>query len=141
MRKPVFGKPRAASGAFSLSRKLPRLRMPLSAAETPVARPRLQVGRPGTPAVPAPRAPISGGAVPAAGELLCVRCQHGESEHPIRYVCDKYPHPDPLQICGCESEHLDDPCAACGHTARHHKPRHRCRALGGDCHCWGFTDV
>ncbi|HEV7922829.1 MAG TPA: hypothetical protein VGR02_18745 [Thermoanaerobaculia bacterium] len=142
MRKPSFGKPRAASGGFSLSRKLPRLRMPLSAAEVPAQRPRPQMGKPGVPA-PAPRPPKGGApptTAPQAGEAACARCGHGESGHPVRYVCDKYPHPDPLQICGCESEHLDDPCTTCGHTARHHKPRHRCRAAGDACHCWGFTD-
>lgn len=75
-------------------------------------------------------------------DLQCARCGHGEAEHPVRYACDKYPHPDPLQICGCESEHLEDPCPSCGHTARHHKPRHRCRAAGEGqaCHCWAFAE-
>ena len=45
MQKPRYGKQRSASGAFSLSRALPRLRLPVSAVPTP-ARPRPQVGKP-----------------------------------------------------------------------------------------------
>jgi hypothetical protein len=72
----------------------------------------------------------------APGEQRCHRCGHGEEAHPVRYVCDKYPHPDPLQICGCQSETLEDVCSTCGHKARSHKARHRCRTTG--CHCWAF---
>jgi hypothetical protein len=75
----------------------------------------------------------------APGDAACARCFHGESEHPVRYVCDKYPHPDPLQICGCESPHLEEVCETCGHKARWHKPRHRCR--NRDCHCWAFEQA
>jgi hypothetical protein len=127
MRKPNFGKPRSAVRAFSLSGHLPRLKAPLSAARVLISRPRPAVGRPGQPAAPAPGGRVVDG---------CKRCGHGRAEHPIRYVCDKYPHPDPLQICGCEVEHVDDVCARCGHKARSHKPRHRCKAA--DCRCWGF---
>ena len=67
----------------------------------------------------------------------CGRCGHGQDSHPVRYVCDKYPHPDPLQICGCEAASISETCAACGHTARHHKPRHRCRDAA--CSCWGYV--
>jgi len=127
MRKPNFGKPRSAVRAFSLSGHLPRLKAPLSAARVAVSRPRPVVGRPGQPAAPA----LGGRVVDA-----CKRCGHGNAEHPGRYVCDKYPHPDPLQICGCEVEHVDDVCARCGHKARSHKARHRCKSV--DCRCWGF---
>ena len=131
MRKPTFGKPRPPSAAFSLSRTLPRLQLPLSAAGRSVPRPHPVVGRPGhaaaAPALPQPLEP---------GEAACHRCGHGELHHPTRYVCDKYPHPDPLQICGCEAEHVEEVCSSCGHKARSHKARHRCRANG--CLCWGF---
>jgi len=128
MRKPSLGKPRSAVRAFSLSSRLPRLKAPLSAARVPLSRPRPVVGRPGQPLVPAPV--VAGG---------CRRCGHGQGEHPVRYVCDKYPHPDPLQICGCEIEQRDDPCPRCGHKARSHKARARCKAP--DCRCWGFDDL
>jgi hypothetical protein len=122
MRKPNFGKPRSAVRTFSLSGRLPRLKAPLSAARVPVTRPRPAVGRPGQPLPP-----------PASADS-CKRCGHSVDDHPLRYACDKYPHPDPLQICGCEIEQLDDPCPRCGHKARSHKTRHRCRS----CRCWGF---
>jgi len=127
MRKPNFGKPRSAVRAFSLSGRLPRLKAPLSAARMTVSRPRPVVGRPGQPATMPERGRVGEG---------CRRCGHGSAEHPVRYVCDKYPHPDPLQICGCEVERVDDPCARCGHKGRSHKARHRCKS--GDCRCWGF---
>lgn len=129
MRKPNFGKPRSAVRAFSLSGHLPRLKAPLSAARVPISRPRPAVGRPGQPVAQ----PEGGRAGVVNG---CKRCGHGSAEHPIRYVCDKYPHPDPLQLCGCEVESVDEVCARCGHKARSHKPRHRCKAA--DCRCWGF---
>ena len=151
MRKPTFGKQRSASGAFSLSRRLPRLSLPHSAATVPVTRPKPQVGRPGNPVRPAlppsalppstvpqasPASPVR--SLPAAGPV-CSRCGHVESDHPLRYACDKYPHPDPLQICGCEAESPANPCPHCGHSGRRHKPRHRC--LHGDgCHCWGYAE-
>jgi hypothetical protein len=131
MRKPIFGKPRTASAMFSLSRKLPRLKQALSAASIPVTRPRPTVGKPGAPVehrTPPPSAAKSGG---------CNRCGHAQSQHPVRYICDKYPHPDPLQICGCETATLVDPCPGCGHSARRHKARHSCRA-GDRCGCWAF---
>ncbi len=130
MRKPNVGKPRSAVRPFSLSSHLPRLKAPLSAARVPVVRPRPAVGRPGQPVT----AQAAGGWEAVANG--CHRCGHGESDHPERYVCDKYPHPDPLQICGCEVEQVDDPCGRCGHRARSHKARHRCKAR--DCRCWGF---
>jgi len=127
MRKPSFGKPRSAAAVFSLSRKLPHLKAPLGAASIAVQRPRPQVGRPGSP-LPAPD----------AGQSRCGRCAHPESFHPLRYICDKYPHPDPLQICGCEtSQPALDPCPTCGHSARRHKPRKTCRA-GDGCGCWAY---
>lgn len=128
MRKPTVGKPRSAVRAFSLSSRLPRLKAPLSAARVPVSRPRPVVGRPGQPAAPPPLSPDD-----------CRRCGHGSADHPVRYACDKYPHPDPLQICGCELEQLDDPCPRCGHKGRSHKPRVRCKAR--DCRCWGFDHL
>ena len=127
MRKPNFGKPRSAVRAFSLSSRLPRLKAPLSAAHIAVARPRPVVGRPGGPTAPPPTHDLADG---------CHRCGHGRADHPVRYVCDKYPHPDPLKICGCELDRVDDPCASCGHKARSHKPRHRCKAAG--CRCWAY---
>jgi len=121
MRKPNVAKPRSAAAAFSLSRTLPKLRLPLSSAARPSAsRPRPNVGRPAV----------------TVQEPLCKRCGHGESQHPVRYACDKYPHPDPLQLCGCESDHLEDICSSCGHKARSHKARHRCRDRA--CKCWAF---
>ena len=122
MRKPNFGKPRSAVRAFSLSGRLPRLQAPLSAARVSVARPRPAVGRPGQP-LPVPVA-----------EDSCKRCGHGVDDHPVRYVCDKYPYPDPLQICGCAVERPEDPCPSCGHKARSHMARHRCQS----CRCWGY---
>jgi hypothetical protein len=47
VRKPKIDKPRSASGAFSLSRKLPKLKLPGSAAVTTGAPARPRVGRPG----------------------------------------------------------------------------------------------
>jgi hypothetical protein len=152
MRKPIVAKPRMATTAFSLSRTLPKLTLPRSAAVVP-ARPRPNVGRPGKitslaqpsiPSQPPPQSvpPAPGSHPGPAGvprqEGACVRCGHREDDHPVRYVCDKYPHPDPLQICGCESEHLDEVCAVCGHKGRWHKPRHRCRRDG--CYCWAFDE-
>lgn len=141
MRKPLISKPRVASAAFTLSRRLPALKLPT----TPVSlqqRPKPQVGRPGR-AIFASLAAAPGGAPastanpPAvANPDACARCGHAEEMHPVRYVCDKYPHPDPLQICGCEAETLDDICRNCGHKARWHKPRHRCKSAA--CSCWGF---
>jgi|SRR5207253_2703981 len=154
MRKPLVAKPRTALTAFSLSRTLPKLSLPRSAAAAVPSRPRPNVGRPGKtvstaqPSIrvqqpPSSLPPPSSSATPseprpilAPGDAACGRCFHGESEHPVRYVCDKYPHPDPLQICGCEAEHLDEVCSTCGHKARWHKPRHRCRSAR--CHCWAF---
>ncbi|HWS72467.1 MAG TPA: hypothetical protein VN605_10150 [Thermoanaerobaculia bacterium] len=152
MRKPVVAKPRTATTAFSLSRTLPKLTLPRSAAVVP-SRPRPNVGRPGktvstaqasiraqqppTSLPPAPSATLpEPRPILAPDDAACIRCFHGESEHPVRYVCDKYPHPDPLQICGCETAHLEELCSTCGHKARWHKPRHRCRNAG--CHCWAF---
>jgi hypothetical protein len=132
MRKPAFGKPRSASAMFSLSRKLPRLKQPLSAAAIPLSRPKPIVGKPGAPMeqrTPPPSLPRY-----AVG---CHRCGHPQSQHPVRYICDKYPHPNPLQICGCEIDTLADPCPNCGHSARRHKSRHSCRA-GDGCGCWAF---
>jgi len=131
--------------AFSLSRRLPKLALPRSAATVSVSRPRPQVGRPGNPApMPLPAMPVPTSVPPAAGRTApavaaaCSRCGHSEADHPIRYACDKYPHPDPLQICGCEVEEVGNPCPQCGHSGRHHKPRHRC--LHGDgCHCWAYA--
>jgi len=131
MRKPVFGKPRSSAAAFSLSRKLPRLKAPLSAASIPVERPKPIVGKPGAPVVERQTAPVP------ARVQGCQRCGHAESQHPTRYICDKYPHPDPLQICGCETDTLTDPCPNCGHSARRHKARHSCRA-GDGCGCWAY---
>lgn len=153
MRKPVVAKPRTAATFFSLSRKLPKLLLPRSAAAAVPDRPRPNVGRPGRtisaaqPSIPVFSPPSS---VPPSsssasneerpilppGDVACARCFHGESAHPVRYVCDKYPHPDPLQICGCEAPHLEEVCSICSHKARWHKPRHRCRTTG--CHCWAF---
>ena len=132
MRKPSFGKPRSAAAMFSLSRKLPRLKQPLSAASIPVSRPKPQIGKPSAPAPAERKTPPPQKAVGS-----CERCGHPESFHPVRYVCDKYPHPDPLQICGCETASVADPCPNCGHSARRHKARHSCRA-GAGCGCWAF---
>jgi len=102
-----------------------------SAASIPVSRPRPTIGKPGAPVdqrTPPPPVPDTGG---------CKRCGHSDSLHPRRYVCDKYPHPDPLQICGCETATLSNPCEKCGHSARRHKPRQSCRA-GDGCGCWSF---
>ncbi len=188
MRKPLVAKPRSAVRSFSLSRTLPRLNLPRSAAS--VAHPQAHpvVGKPGrsvfgqrplsghhqSPAgrvrsvAPSSVPPTtSSSALPstssstsrrdphedgtsmasesadakpadssAPGDTRCARCDHGESSHPTRYHCDKYPHSDPLLICGCESDLLEEVCRHCGHKAHRHKPRHRCRAAG--CVCWGF---
>jgi len=125
MRKPNVAKPRSAAAAFSLSRTLPRLKLPLGAAARSAPRPYPVIGKPAPPAAQVNPA-----------DPLCHRCSHGQSQHPVRYVCDKYPHPDPLKICGCESERLEDVCSQCGHTSRRHKARHRCRE--GACKCWAF---
>ncbi|MEA2571463.1 MAG: hypothetical protein QOI24_3464 [Acidobacteriota bacterium] len=142
MRKPFVSKPRSASAAFTLSRRLPPLRLPAGSVSGSGARPKPQVGRPGR-AIFGALSSAPGGApastanpTPYPGEDQCQRCGHDEELHPVRYVCDKYPHPDPLQICGCESETLDELCHHCGHKARWHKPRHRCKAAA--CNCWGF---
>ncbi|HKR67026.1 MAG TPA: hypothetical protein VJZ00_25085 [Thermoanaerobaculia bacterium] len=45
--KPNYGSQRSASGAFSLSRSLPKLKMPLSAAGQSQPRPKPQIGKPG----------------------------------------------------------------------------------------------
>lgn len=47
LKKPNIAKPRSASGAFSLSRKLPKLKLPDSAAAATPPRAKPQVGRPG----------------------------------------------------------------------------------------------
>ena len=47
MRSPKVGKQRSASGAFSLSRSLPKLKLPVSAPPASVARPKPSVGKPG----------------------------------------------------------------------------------------------
>jgi hypothetical protein len=47
MRVPKVGKPRSASGAFSLSRKLPKLQLPVSAPASAGGRAKPKVGRPG----------------------------------------------------------------------------------------------
>ena len=133
MRKPNFGKPRSAVGASTLSSRLPRLKAPLSAAAIPVARPRPVVGKPGQPAGGGVAGPQPAAALP---KDACRRCGHGDGDHPVRYVCDKYPHPDPFQLCGCELERVEDPCTQCGHKARSHKARHRCKTP--DCRCWGY---
>jgi len=44
--KPKYGTQRSASGAFSLSRSLPALKLPLSAAGQSVSRPKPQIGKP-----------------------------------------------------------------------------------------------
>jgi hypothetical protein len=46
MRSPKVGKQRSASGAFSLSRSLPKLRLPVSATK-PVTRAKPKIGKPG----------------------------------------------------------------------------------------------
>ena len=47
MRKPAIGKQRSASGAFSLSRKLPKLNLPVSIVTTKPSRVRSpKVGKP-----------------------------------------------------------------------------------------------
>ncbi|HJQ38166.1 MAG TPA: hypothetical protein VKB93_13600 [Thermoanaerobaculia bacterium] len=47
MKSPKVGKQRSASGAFSLSRSLPKLKLPVSAPSQSAARPRPQIGKPG----------------------------------------------------------------------------------------------
>ena len=47
MRSPKVGKQRSASGAFSLSRSLPKLGLPASSASRSTARPKPKVGKPG----------------------------------------------------------------------------------------------
>ena len=47
MQKPKYGKQRSASGTFSLSRSLPKLRLPASAVPAGTPRPRPQAGKPG----------------------------------------------------------------------------------------------
>jgi hypothetical protein len=89
------------------------------------------MGKPGAPVERRTPPPVQ--TAPGA----CHRCGHPEALHPTRFICDKYPHPDPLQICGCEATTLIDPCPDCGHSARRHKPRHSCRA-GDGCGCWAY---
>ena len=47
LKKPEIQKPRLGSGAFSLSRKLPKLNLPTSSAAVTPNPPRPKVGRPG----------------------------------------------------------------------------------------------
>jgi hypothetical protein len=47
MKSPKVGKQRSASGAFSLSRSLPKLKLPTSAASQSGRRPKPQIGKPG----------------------------------------------------------------------------------------------
>ena len=47
MHSPKVGKQRSASGAFSLARALPRLRLPSITASARPSRPRPAVGKPG----------------------------------------------------------------------------------------------
>jgi hypothetical protein len=47
LKKPKILKPRSASGAFSLSRKLPKLGLPTSSAAVTPNPPKPKVGRPG----------------------------------------------------------------------------------------------
>jgi hypothetical protein len=163
-KKPNIGKPRIASIFPSLSRRLPALQLPRSAPPpASTARPRPNVVIPGARDAaplqsrviaveePKPNAAlvdiaiaVESAAAPAPGiEERCSRCGHDEALHPVRYVCDKYPfQDDPLRICGCESETLDAPCLTCGHRARWHKPRHRCRCMEPErCLCWGFEAI
>jgi hypothetical protein len=77
-------------------------------------------------------------------EDQCQRCGHPAAAHPKRYVCDEYPHPDPLQLCGCAAVQHDSVCRDCGHGAKSHKPRTRCASRTGDgvrCICWGFEKI
>ena len=46
MQKPRYGKQRSASGAFSLSRALPKLRLPPSGVSRLVQRPQPRIGKP-----------------------------------------------------------------------------------------------
>ncbi|HUP62206.1 MAG TPA: hypothetical protein VNA69_17505 [Thermoanaerobaculia bacterium] len=46
MNHPKYGKQRSASGAFSLSRALPKLKLPRSSAAQSAARPKPQIGKP-----------------------------------------------------------------------------------------------
>ena len=46
MKSPKVGKQRSASGAFSLSRSLPKLKLPVSAPIGGAARPKPKVGKP-----------------------------------------------------------------------------------------------
>ncbi len=46
VRSPRVGKQRSASGAFSLSRSLPKLRLPAAPMQQSTPRPRPQVGKP-----------------------------------------------------------------------------------------------
>lgn len=46
MQKPKYGRQRSASGVFSLSRALPKLKLPVSAVPTS-SRPKPQAGKPG----------------------------------------------------------------------------------------------
>ena len=45
--KPKIGPQRSASGAFSLSRSLPKLALPASSASAKVQRPKPKIGKPG----------------------------------------------------------------------------------------------
>src|SRR5258708_1717393 len=136
-RKPQVGRPPSVS-RVSLSSRLPPLRLPRSSAPLAPTRPHPQVARPQKPtsAAPPPRGALPGRSVVDA--VGCSRCRHAEGDHPVRYACDKYPHPDPLQLCGCETETLVEVCPSCSHKARSHKPRHRCRVEG--CGCWAYQE-
>jgi hypothetical protein len=46
MKSPKVGKPRSASGAFTLSRSLPKLQLPVSAPRGAAPRPKPSVGKP-----------------------------------------------------------------------------------------------
>ena len=46
MKSPKVGKQRSASGAFSLSRSLPKLKLPASAVPGNASRPKPNVGKP-----------------------------------------------------------------------------------------------
>ena len=131
MRKPQVGKPRSVGAIVTLSRKLPRFGLPASAPPSngPLAHP--QVNRPQRPVAAAPE--------PVLSATACTRCTHEADAHPLRYVCDRYPHPDPLRICGCAVDAIEDVCSHCGHKGRAHKPRHRCRAAA--CGCWGYEQA
>lgn len=130
---PRIGKPAIGEhGPLPSMSAPPRPAAPVPTAAPPPAPPESVLVSEPAPSVAAPLPP------PQEADV-CTRCGHGEELHPVRYVCDRYPHADPLQICGCESESLEQECPTCGHKARAHKPRHRCRF--GGCHCWGYEQV